>query len=427
MPKKRAHISKARNRSPAKDDIDPNATTVDRFVRLVDDHDYVARGPNVLMPLYNMTFWAGAGFAKAWQFESPIGNTLFRIDSASIEDVISLPTLARLIGLNDLSGRIEPSQLEKIVYFLDMNEKYPEVRGRYFDSQNIELARKAFRTAVFRQFENICGLNYLDKTTLKFPMPPLTKDQQAILDFFWYLNRQSSGSMGLAEGVRIHFLTTNYDFVIETILDGLCGPDESTFLYAYRGFTPTIVAERPNIQPVHDHMLVQHLIKLNGGFEIERANGTYALNYFARSRDQAARNPPVIMLPSREQDYTDPYFRTVFPKAVKLMRDSNALVIVGYSFPVHDALIRFIMRQFAEEAEDGMGKHIFYIDFLDDAAKFERIRDIFPSINDRRLRLPHVHLYRGGFAEFASACVKSWHRNHRRVARTSTEGRSGNK
>ena len=29
------------------------------------------------------------------------------------------------------------------------------------------------------------------------------------------------------------------------------------------------------------------------------------------------------MLASREQDYTDPYFRMIFPKAVRLLRDSR--------------------------------------------------------------------------------------------------------
>ena len=72
--------------------------------------------------------------------------------------------------------------------------------------------------------------------------------------------------------------------------------------------------------------------------------------------------PPVLMLPSREQDYSDSYFRAVFPKAVRLLRETRVLVLVGYSFPKDDALIGFILRQFAEEPEDGRGKWIFYID-----------------------------------------------------------------
>ena len=57
---------------------------------------------------------------------------------------------------------------------------------------------------------------------------------------------------------------------------------------------------------------------------------------------------PVLMLASREQDYSDPYFRTIFPKVVRLMRDTSILVLVGYSLPEDDALKalfdRFLLR-----------------------------------------------------------------------------------
>src|ERR1700726_3827266 len=93
------------------------------------------------------------------------------------------------------------------------------------------------------------------------------------------------------------------------------------------------------------------------------------------------KKPPVLMLPSREQDYTDPYFRTIFPKAVRLMRDSKVLILVGYSLPEDDALMRFVIRQFAEEAEDGRDKVIFYIDPLPRETKLARLKSIFPSMD----------------------------------------------
>src|SRR5262245_48925023 len=113
--------------------------------------------------------------------------------------------------------------------------------------------------------------------------------------------------------------------------------------------------------------------------------------------------PPVLMLPSREQDYTDPYFRAIFPKAVRLMRESTILVIVGYSLPEEDALIRFILRQFAEEQEDALGKYIFYIDYMDDDTKRSRLEKVFPWI--RPNAFPCIALYQGGFEKFAEECV----------------------
>ena len=39
------------------------------------------------------------------------------------------------------------------------------------------------------------------------------------------------------------------------------------------------------------------------------------------------------MLASREQDYTDPYFRMISPKAVRLLRDSRVLILVSLHPP----------------------------------------------------------------------------------------------
>src|SRR5690606_37486329 len=130
-----------------------------------------------------------------------------------------------------------------------------------------------------------------------------------------------------------HFVTTNYDYVIETILDNALGEDDTHFLYTYRGFTPNLVVGQPNIAPVHDHWLAQHLLKINGGFEILRHGDRYTLDYSDRSPAVVADDPPILMLASREQDYSDPYFKAIFPKVVRLMRDTTVLVIVGYSLP----------------------------------------------------------------------------------------------
>ena len=109
------------------------------------------------------------------------------------------------------------------------------------------------------------------------------------------------------------------------------------------------------------------------------------------------------MLPSREQDYTDPYFRTIFPKAVRLLRETLVLVLVGYSLPDDDALVRFILRQFAEEAEDGRDKVIFYISPTKDKAKRAALSQVFPAISD--IGVPEVFTYQGGFDAFAAECL----------------------
>jgi hypothetical protein len=159
------------------------------------------------------------------------------------------------------------------------------------------------------------------------------------------------------------------------------------------------------MSPVHEHVLVQHLLKINGGFEILRRGGGYVLDYSKRPAAQIMRDPPVLMLASREQDYTDPYFRAIFPKAVRLLRDTMVLVLVGYSLPEDDALIRFIVRQFAEEAEDGRDKAIFYIGPGSDEQKRDILRKVFPSM--KSVGVPALFTYNDGFDAFAAECLRA--------------------
>jgi hypothetical protein len=160
---------------------------------------------------------------------------------------------------------------------------------------------------------------------------------------------------------------------------------------------PAEIEGLPPAKVMHDHWLVRQLIKINGGFEILRSGDGFEFNYENRKPDEIAARPPVVMLPSREQDYRDPYFQAVFPKAVRLLRETTVLVIVGYSLPEDDALMRFIIRQFAEEPEDGRNKVIFYVDPTPEDAKLGKLETVFPH---RRGRNPAVVPFNGTFNEF---------------------------
>lgn len=373
------------------------------FMKVVAHFSY-QMGPNPApQGLTNFTVFAGAGFSKSWNPDAPVGSQLFTLNSKVIERVADTAALQRMFGLDSLGG-INPDQLRQIIYQMDMFERYPDVRSRYVDEQNLRLFRGALRAAVVDRYDNLTDLNYFDTASSKFPLKDPTQQQKDILAFFSYLHRRQDGSQGHAEGMRTHFVTTNYDYVIETILDNIVGPDDSLFLYTYRGFTPIEVVNQGNIQPVHEHWLAQHLLKINGGFEILRRGDDYVLDYSKRAPNVVMRDPPVLMLASREQDYTDPYFRTIFPKAVRLLRDTRVLVLVGYSLPEDDALLRFIIRQFAEEGEDGRGKVIFYIDPSSDAQKRAVLKAVFPSI--AQMKTPAVVTYQGGFDTFAAECLQ---------------------
>ena len=373
-------------------------------MRLVKEYSY-QMGPNPAPGgLTNFTFFVGAGFSKSWDPKAPIGSELFTLEPTVIEQVASSSALHRMFGFDPSLEEISPEQLRSINYQMDMYERYPDVRSRYVDEQNLDIFRGALRAAIVDRYEKLAKLNYFDYDAGKFPAKQLSSKQQNILRFFRHIFNRQDGSQPLVEGIRTQFITTNYDYVIETILDNVIELDDSLFLYTYRGFTPREIAKQANVSPMHEHWLVQHLLKINGGFEILRRGSSYVLDYSKRSSAEIMRDPPVLMLASREQDYTDPYFRTIFPKAVRLLRDTIVLVLVGYSLPEDDALIRFILRQFAEEAEDGRRKIIFYIGPGTDQKKQDVLYKVFPSMES--LGVPRLVTYNGGFDDFAAECVQ---------------------
>jgi hypothetical protein len=372
------------------------------FMELVELFSYQMGLNETPTGLTNFTFFAGAGFSKSWDTNAPIGSQLFTLKSNVIEEVADVGALSRMFGLKAFN-EITPEQLRQIVYQMDMYERYPDVRSRYVDEQNIRMFRGALRAAVVDRYDELANLNYFDANLGKFPLIEPTFRQLDIVRFFRHLHARIDGSQGPAEGLRTHFVTTNYDYVIETILDNVVEPDDSLFLYTYRGFTPTRIVDQPNMAKVQHHWLVQHLLKINGGFEILRRGDGYVLDYSARTSNQVTDDPPILMLASREQDYSDPYFKTVFPKVVRLMRETTVLVIVGYSLPPDDALIRFFLRQFAEEPEDGRGKVIFYIGPGDDQQKRNVLEEVFPSMGIDNA--PRLVPYNGGFDAFVAECL----------------------
>jgi hypothetical protein len=250
-------------------------------------------------PLTHFTFWAGAGFSKSWDEDAPVGKQLFTLDARNLQGIADPMVLSRLFGMN--GEHIEDDDLRQIVYQLDMYERYSDMCSRYIDPQNINIIRAGLRAAVVRRYDTLARLNYFDPEAEKFPLASLNSQQRSILNFFGHIHRRGAdASEDFIEGIRCHFVTTNYDYVIETILDNILGADDSVFLYAYRGFTPSGIS-KPTIPVLtHQHWLSQHLIKLNGGFEILREGDRYCLDYSSRSPRQIIDKPPIIMLPSRE-------------------------------------------------------------------------------------------------------------------------------
>ena len=355
---------------------------------------------DALAALRTVTFWGGAGFSKAWNPQSPTEGTLFSISRSEIETFKNLSHVLNALGWDDNDG-IGFEGFKTLRYVIDMQLKYPDIRNRYLDEQSLQLSIREIRTFIHNRFSSLCDLNHVNLATGRFRASPfLSETQRPIHGFFEWLeglcrNRKEDDEGGLI----LNFITTNYDFTIETILDNLGEADRPIFRRLYRGITPhrfcgqSVWDQR---RSVFDHSL----IKLNGGFEILRDGEGYHFEYRDRPLEAVRDNPPILILPSREQDYTDPYFKEIFPKAVRVLRDTRVLVIVGYSMPREDALVRFILRQLAESGEDARGKYIFCIDLKGSDILDSRLRWTFNSIG--RMGWPRVHYYPGKFEDFCA-------------------------
>ena len=91
-------------------------------------------------------------------------------------------------------------------------------------------------------------------------------------------------------------------------------------------------------------------------------------------------------------------------RGVRLLQESDVLVIVGYSLSEEDALLRFLIRQFAEDLRDIHGKPIFYIDLTDQNLLEERLQGCFRYIN--RMNVNNIFTYSGGFVEWIAKILK---------------------
>jgi len=354
--------------------------------------------------LTNVTFFMGAGFSKTWDETSPTGYDLFTFPKEFIADIATAIEIDELLsqpGYPTVEDTA-PTKFKELLYNLNMQLKYPGIRTRYMDENSIRYAIDEIKAIVQKRFETVSSLNYYDEALERFPVNKPTENQTGILQFFQWLSEHKTNDDGATRGVHVDFLSTNYDYVIETILDNT--GERNAMRDTYRGVTPLMIGGKRNTNIIQDSWSVTSLIKINGGFEIIPTGKEYEFDYRQRTFDDIRRRTPEIMMPSKEQDYSNPYFTSIFPKAVRLLQESEVLVLVGYSLSEEDALLRFMIHQFAEDLRDVQGKYIFYVDYTDEEVLSERLQGCFRYMN--RMDANNVFTYSGGFTNWIADIVK---------------------
>jgi len=374
---------------------------VDVFCRLIEDFTYKNKGSR-LNQLTNMTFFMGAGFAKSWDANYPLGPELFNFNEIAFKSGFEgLSAYIEQCGF-DPDGLIDFDMFSECSYKLGMLKKYPEIRPRYIDEQTISIIYAELKALVWQALNERVKINYAVDGALYHQ--DIDENQKEILKFFYSLFEQCDGSRVVPQGIRVNFITTNYDFLIEGILDDYYHPpDDFHYIHTYRGFTPRYINEERNIQPVHDHWMVSNLLKINGGLEIRYNTPVFNIDHRLKNFDEILEDPPEIILPSKEQDYTSIYFKSIFSKVTRLLQESTILVVVCYSFPKEDALLRFILRHFAEHERDMVSKKIIYIDIGDFAELMKKIVSIRPS--DYNIK-ENIFVADKGFGHFVKSANK---------------------
>lgn len=375
------------------------STSAKRFGELLRKHRSAS---SPITPLANFTFFLGAGFSKSWSTKYPTGSELFQVPSHERHRLHYVERSAHFSAVCPIDD-LDMNHIKDLVYRLDMNAKYPAIRSRYVDPENVRLAKAELSGFLCRRLQSLVDSDWhwFDPEAQKFTAEMYTADQKLIRSLFREMFPLVDGSQGYLQGARFNFMSTNYDWLVESVVDSVCSSDDSSLIYLYRGVTPREICGIPNDTYAHQHDLVFNLLKLNGGAEVFRTTTGYHFDYRLRTADMYAQEPPVLILPSREQDYADEYFSELFPKAVRLLHESKVLVLVGYSLPLEDALLRFVIRQFCEDEADAFKKELFYVDMASEDEQQVRLQSVFPFAGTTL----KTHTFAGGFATWAGEVV----------------------
>lgn len=301
-----------------------------------------------------VVFFTGAGFSKAWSESYPAGFELFSIADVSDRNY-NFFYFAKEMGIlfperEDFDDDYAFSKacyefFKSIKFHLDIYNRYPSLMASFLDRTTIFALEREIIDFIKARFSSFVGESEL--TPDRPADSELSAQAKNLIEFF---------NSFISEDKEVSFVTTNYDFVIEKILDSKNRDD----ICLNRGLINLIdfSAKRWTKNRVS-------LFKINGGFEIDGCNDSININYsFANSKSN-------IILPSQEQNYDSKYFKSVFLKSASKLRDANLLVFIGYSLPTEDHTIRFLLKNFIDSRHTD--KEIIVVGRSASSAK--RIRD----------------------------------------------------
>ena len=100
----------------------------------------------------------------------------------------------------------------------------------------------------------------------------------------------------------------------------------------------------------------------------------------------------------------NPKYRSIPLVLSPVLQLRQLRVIVGYSLPEEDALLRILLRQFAEENVDGTHKIIFFINPMSENEQLEKLESVFPYHKRTRERYNLIP-YSGTFNDWVKGVM----------------------
>lgn len=347
----------------------------------------------------NIVFFTGAGFSKAWDKEYPVGLQLFSIDDfhslklkynffqvaddlkirqpKSSERGISNKNMSDEEKADAKSDYIKKcyDYFQEIKFSFDIFKRYPSLMPTFLNTSLIIALENEMKDFIKNRFIDFVGEN---EFTIKIKHNDPVK--QTFIDFFENIHEKTA---------NLSFISTNYDLIIEKIIDGF-----SNKVSLNRG-----VIDNTQFKEVNWHSKKIDLYKINGGFEIfQGADEQFYINHAEIGEEKTAH----IILPSKEQNYGDRYFKSVFIKSAAALRTADILIFVGYSLPIEDHTIQFLLKNFSDSSNKNKEIVIINRDFKDAKSVKEKAEILFPDLSEQGA----IQAFEGSFVDLINSIPK---------------------
>ncbi|NVP03148.1 SIR2 family protein [Photobacterium damselae subsp. damselae] len=309
-----------------------------------------------------IVFFTGAGFSKSWDPSYPLGMSLFTINNyTELKKKYNFFQLANDLKITEPDIKSDNFEKDCYDYFcdikfhLDIYKRYPSLMPSFLDKTILHRLEEEMKGFVYEKFKNTVGIK-------EFKLNSKLK----------YNSDMSNLFRKLAVNNNISFISTNYDYIIEKIFHDFDG------YQLIRG-----VINNNDFKNKKWNGNKISLFKINGGFEVFNDMNGFYIDYYSKDRT------PHIILPSKEQNYDNKYFKSTFIKSAEKLRDAEILIFIGYSMPKEDHTIRFLLKNFID-CHSNTNKEIFIIDKdlssgID--GPLSKLRILFPSLSDNGIKV----------------------------------------